>query len=246
MRKIYKTVILLTMVSMLMSPVIAVDNQSANKSVTYRILIDQHYGFFRTYEMYDKLLGKEMFQENNTLNISKGDIVIFASDTMPDAFLTVISEEKLWSDKKGALKYSGKEFNYTFNKSGIYNMYIKEHYLLKQRIIVGPIDINDTNETWTNTTKPNLTNDTKPSLTNVTKTQNSTNTTESNLAIKQDQNSTGSIKQNSTINKSGSSPIISISLANSISSKIRSKSDVSILTMILFGIYILSARIKDD
>lgn len=242
MRKMYKMIIPLIMMYILISPVIAVDNSSIKNQATYRILIDQHYGFFRTYEMHDKLLGDEIIQENNTLNISKGDIIIFASDTIPDVYLTVISKENIWSVDVGTLKYGGKEFSYTFNKSGIFNMYLKEHPLLKQKIIVGPLDINETNATDTNI---NLTNDTKPQ-TNITKAQNSTNTTGSNLTVASSQNKSTAVRQNSTTNKSGSSPIISISLAGGLFSKIKSKSDTSILAIVLVGIYILSGRIKDD
>lgn len=248
MRKMYRMILLLIMISIFISPVFAEDNQTMENHTTYRVLIDQYYGFFRAFEMYDKISGKELIQENRTLNISKGDTVIFVSDTIPDKYLTIVSKEKLWSDNNGTLKYSGKEISYTFKESGIYHVSIKERPLLKQKIIVGPLDANyteiiDTNDNESNLTnvteqnQTNITNDTKLNQTNVTY----INDTESNST----QNNTTAIKQNATLNKSNSVPI-SIMLTGGLFSKIKSKSDTSILIVVLIGIYFLSARIKDD
>lgn len=225
MRIIYKITILIITISILVSPVFAMDNQSSN-SATYRILIDQHYGFFRVFEMNGKLFGKELDNENRTLNISRNDTVIFVSDTIPDKRLTIVSNEELWKDK--VLKYSGKEFDYTFNKSGIYDMFIKEYPPLKQKIIVGPIDINISNTI----------NDTKPNLTNII---NNTN-----MTIESGSTNTMSVKQDSTLNNTNSTAVISIGLTDGLRSKIRSDSDVLILSVILLGIYFLSGRIKEE
>ena len=238
MRKMYKTVLLLIIMSILIFPVVAIDSQSIKDPVTYKILVDQNYGFFRTFEMYDKISGNQIYPENGTLDISKGDIVTFVSDTMPDRRLTIISEEKLWSDTNGTLKVGGKELSYAFNRSGTYNMYIKERPLLKQIIIVGPIDVNTTNAT-----KSNLTNDTKPSPANITGTKNLTNVTKSNLANGSGQNN---ITQNPVTTKSNSTPIISVGLTGDLYSKIKSRYDTLILVMILVGMYVLSTRIKED
>lgn len=260
MRKRYKIIILLIIMYVLMSPGIAVDNKPIKDPIIYRVFIDQYYGFYRVFEENDKLLGDEIdsgFDTSNktlnaTLNISRGDTVIWTNDAVPNKKMTIVSKEKLWNISKekvfdrenGTLNSNGKEFSYTFNKSGIYNVYVKERPILKQKIIVGPLDPNATNVAGTDKTRSN-TNGTKPSQTTVTKTQNSTNTTGSNLTTKSSQNNTTAIRQNSTTNKSGTVPI-SISLAGGLFSKMKSKSDVSIMITILLGIYILSGRIKEN
>ncbi len=235
------------------SPIVAMENLSTNKSVTYKVLVDQYFGFYRIFEIGGTLFGNEIdsgFNASNKslnaiLNISRGDTIIWVNDAMPSKMMTIISKEKLWNlsreklfdNENGTLQHSGKEFSYTFNNSGIYNVYVKERPLLKQKIIVGPIDMSSTN-----TIRKNNTN---PGPTNVTGTKRLTDIKESNLTTKSSQNNTTVIKQNSTINKSNSVPI-SVRLSDGLSSKIRSKSDVSIMTIILLGIYILSGRIKEE
>lgn len=249
MRKMYKRIISYIIMSILISPVIAIDNQSIKDPVTYKVFVDQYFGFYRVFEMDGTLFGAEIdsgFNTSNkslnaTLNISRGDTVIWTNDAIPSKMMTIVSKEKLWNLSKeklwdrenGTLRSNGKEFNYTFNNSGIYNVYVKERPILKQKIIVGPIDINGTNAS-----KSNLTNG--KGQTKVTQ----TNDTKSNLTMKSGQNNTRAIKQNATINKSNSVPI-SVMLAGGIFSKIKSRSDVSIMTIVLLGIYILSGRIKE-
>lgn len=248
MRKIYRVIISLIIMSILISHVIAIDNQSIKEPTTYKVFIDQYFGFYRIFEMDGTLFGNEIdsgFNSSNkslnaTFNISIGDTVIWVNDAVPSKVMTIVSKEKLWNLSKekmwdsenGSLQHNGKEFSYTFNKSGIYNVYVKERPILKEKIIVGPIDMNETNP------KSNLIG-TKPGQTNVTE----KNDTKSNLTMKSGKNST-TIKQNATINKSNSAPI-SVMLAGGIFSKIKSKSDVSIMTIVLLGIYILSGRIKE-
>ncbi len=235
------------------SPIVAMENLSTNKSVTYKVLVDQYFGFYRIFEIGGTLFGNEIdsgFNASNKslnaiLNISRGDTIIWVNDAMPSKMMTIISKEKLWNlsreklfdNENGTLQHNGKEFSYIFNNSGIYNVYVKERPLLKQKIIVGPIDMSGTN-----TIRKNSTN---PGPTNVTGTKSLTSTAESNLTTKSGQNNTTVIKQNSTMNKSNSTPI-SIRLTDGLSSKIKSKSDVSIMTIILLGIYILSGRIKEE
>lgn len=243
MRKMYKMIILLIIISISVSPVVSIDDQSTKDPVTYKVLIDQYFGFYRVFEMDGTLFGTEIdsgFNSSNkslnaTLNISIGDTIIWTNDAAPSKMMTIISKEKLWNlsreklwdRENGTLRSNGKEFNYTFNKSGIYNVYVKERRILKQKITVGSIDTNDTN-------------DTSPGLTSVTQ----TNDTKSNLTMKSGQNNTTAIKQNATLNKSNPVPV-SVMLAGGIFSKIKSKSDISIMTIVLLGIYILSGRIKE-
>ena len=222
----YKTIIVLILIYILIFPIFAKENQSIQKPITYKILTDQNYGFFRTYIMDGSKFGKEIFTENNTLNISEGDSITILSDTMPDKLLTIISEEKLWNDK--ILKQSGKEFTYVFNKSGVYNLHIKERPLLKEKIIV--LSNHSENKTNESVIKKSI--------------SNKTNKTTSNPMIKPKRLNTTVVSQNTTNNRSNS-PIISISLTDGLRSKIRSGSDTLIFSVILIGIYILSGRIKD-
>lgn len=232
MRILYKLIISLIIMFILISPVVAIDNQSIKDPVTYRVFVDQYYGFYRVFEMDGTLDGNEIdigFNISNktlnaTLNIFRGDTIIWTNDATPDpdTTMTIVSKEKLWNlsrekwldRENGTLKSSGKEFSHTFNNPGIYNIYIKERPILTQKIIVGPIDIN------------------------------ATNATKSNLTMKSGQNNTTAIKKNATLNNSSSVPI-SVMLTGGIFSKIKSKSDMSIMTLVLLGIYILSGRIKE-
>jgi len=63
MRKMNTLIIMSIIIYILGSPVMGIDNKSVEKHVTYKVLIDQNYGFFRAFEMYDKLLGKEINQQ---------------------------------------------------------------------------------------------------------------------------------------------------------------------------------------
>ena len=162
MKKIY--IIILIMMSISISPVLGVDNQSINNSKTFRILVDQYNGFYRAYEIYNVTLAKAAPYENRSLNISRGDTIIWINDAVPDTELTMVSKEGLWDKYNGTLKWSYKQFIYTFNKSGIYEIYVKEYPRFRQTIKVGPLDIenvNNTNNTinQTNITKQNSTVD---------------------------------------------------------------------------------------
>lgn len=160
MIKIY----IMLIVSILISPVAAEENQSINNS-TYRVLVDQYNGFYAVYQIHNVTLPKTIPYENRTFNISKGDTVIWSNEAVPDIKLSIGNKENLWDKYNGTLKWSYKQFIFTFNKSGIYEIYVREYPRFKQKIIVGPIEIkNNTNKTITNKTvnntvinKPNLT-----------------------------------------------------------------------------------------
>ncbi len=218
MRKTCKLTLLLIMISMLISPVVTIDNQPFKDPVTYRIIVDQDYGFFRIYKMTDNKISSDyIIPENNTLIISEGDIVTFASDSKSDQRLTIISEEQLWSDEDGSLAYAGKEFSYKFDNSGIFNVYIKENPSLEQKIVIetnelesivtnGSIDTNDTIDT--NELESIVTNDTidtnelKSIVTNDTIDTNELKSIVTNDTI--DTNEFESIVTNDTIDTNGS------------------------------------------
>lgn len=213
MRKMYITVILLVMISILISPVIGDDN-STKKPVTYRVFVDNQQGFNR---IYDITLNKPVYSQNRTLNIYRGDTIIWTNNI--DKRLTIVSEQKLWDNKSGLLAWEYKGFNYTFTGPGIYNIYIKEYPTLKQKIIVGPIEQDSTSKNIINmtNTESNITT-IKPNSTNIT-----------------------TVKQNSTSN----APNITMKPAKSLYSDIRSRFDTIILVIVLLSIYVLSRRIKE-
>lgn len=208
-----KMCIILIIISILISPVIGDDN-STKEPVTYRVFVDNQQGFNR---IFDITLNKPVYSQNRTLNIYRGDTIIWINNI--DRRLTIISEQKLWDNKSGHLAQEYKELNYTFTEPGIYNVYIKEYPTLKQKIIVGPIEQDSTSKNITNTTN-----------------------TESNITtIKSNSTNITTVKQNSTYNASN----ITMKPANSIYSDIRSRFGTIILVTILLSIYVLSGRIKE-
>lgn len=162
MMKIY--IIILIMI-ILIYPVMASDDKSA----IYRVFVDHKYGFYKVYESN----GSSINYENRTLNISRGDIVTWINDEVADARLTIVSRQNLWNESNGTLLWSDKQFSYTFNDSGIYDIYIREYSRFGQKIIVDSIEIeNDTNRTVSlaNITNPNLVVDSIADSTNENKT----------------------------------------------------------------------------
>lgn len=131
MRKIFLALIIM---SILISPVIGDDN-STKEPVTYRVSVDNQQGFSR---VYDVTSNKVVYAQNKTLNIYRGDTIVWSNNV--DARITIISEQGLWDNKSGFLPREYKIFNYTFTKSGIYDIYIKEAPSRRQKIIVGPIE----------------------------------------------------------------------------------------------------------
>jgi len=77
--------------------------------------------------------------ENLTLDIYSGDTVIWINDADPDERLTVISEQGLWNDTSGILRWNYQEISYTFAQPGTYGVYIREYTRLRhQKIVVSP------------------------------------------------------------------------------------------------------------
>lgn len=153
-------VIILLIIFGFVSPVIGGDSISDNISIrepiVYKVYIDKDHGFYRVYnQTSDKAVLPYI---NRTLNIYKGDTIIWENDAVPDMRMTIVSKQNLWDTKEAFLSWSYRKFSYTFNKSGIYDIYIKEKPKLLQTIIVGPLDLNKTktNDTKTNDNKLNL------------------------------------------------------------------------------------------
>jgi plastocyanin len=77
--------------------------------------------------------------KNNTLTINSGDTVKWVSVTDNAWYLTVVSKEGLWNNSSSMMKYKFRYFNYTFERSGEYEVYIKEFPRdTHQKIVVNP------------------------------------------------------------------------------------------------------------
>lgn len=140
----------------------------ANNSITYRSLIDGYHGFYKVV-----IAGGDSIQyENNTININVGDNIVWINDDQSD-MLTIINDQGLWGNDTAILKYYGRQFNYTFNRSGIYTFSIKQYSAFpKQTVIVSGVSIdnnttintNDTNVTINITSEPTISSTISPTI----------------------------------------------------------------------------------
>lgn len=116
-------------------------------AAVYQVTVDDYYGF---YQVRNVEPGNISFKYvNNTLNINVSDNVIWENQADNNNDFTIVSEQNLWDNKSGYLRYNYDTFNYTFLQPGTYQVYIKEEPLIRhQTIVVAPI------ETPTVTTPP--------------------------------------------------------------------------------------------
>lgn len=138
-------IILYLIVIFILPPAVSSENKTSNTvanetsnisnitSITYKSLVDQDYGFYR---VIDIITHKPAPYENNTLTINIGDIVIWENDAAPDEPLTIISKQGLWGNRSAYLRWNYQKFNYTFNQSGAYSVYIKEYPREQHQIII--------------------------------------------------------------------------------------------------------------
>lgn len=105
------------------------------KPLAYRTFVDQYYGFKRVIEAnYTPFT-----YENFTINMHVGDTMTWVNDADPDEMLTIVSEQNLWNESRGVLRWNYQYVNYTFTQPGTYGVYIKEYPRKQhQRIIVSP------------------------------------------------------------------------------------------------------------
>lgn len=107
---------------------------------TYKVFVDGYHGFYRVYNVNtgEELIGGEY--EDKTINIRVGDIVIWSNEDPTESF-TITSEPRLWSNKTGYLK-PAKKFNYAFNQTGMYDIYIIQRWTFPhQTVIVESLNI---------------------------------------------------------------------------------------------------------
>lgn len=130
MKKMKKIVILILSIVLIFYSNLA-------SATTYKADVDQDYGFYRVVSI-DK--NQSVDYVNKTLIINVGDNVIWINDATPDWPLTIMSEEGLWGNRSAYLRWNYQKFDYTFNKTGEYNFYIREFPRLQHQKII----VNDT------------------------------------------------------------------------------------------------------
>lgn len=133
----YVVTVLLTMTFIMTLPptgAIVADNVSNVTTVTYRSSVDQDYGFYRVIDITTRK--QAPYDKNYTLTINVGDTVIWINDATPDEPLTIISKDNLWGNRSAYLRWNYQKFNYTFNQSGIYDIYVREYPRLKHQTVI--------------------------------------------------------------------------------------------------------------
>lgn len=104
----------------------------------YQVTVDDYYGFYQVRNIEPGNITFEYV--NNTLNINVGDKVIWENQAYNNNELTVVSEQNLWDNKSGYMRYNYRTSNYTFMQPGTYQVSIKEEPRLRyQTIVVAPV-----------------------------------------------------------------------------------------------------------
>lgn len=115
-------------------------NLSNRTPDSYRVFVDGYHAFYRVYNL---KTGEEVIYDGNDdriLNIYVGDTVAWSNED-PSESLTIVSSEKLWTNRTGYLS-TGKRFSYTFNKTGMFDVYVRQSQMLPhQTIIVDPLNL---------------------------------------------------------------------------------------------------------
>lgn len=151
-----KTMKIFTRIILLMCATLWIGEASA--SVTYKTSVDLDYGFYQVIgigikpaddTMPESAYFTDVNYTDKNLTINVGDTVVWTDYDPKNWPITIISKQGLWNEKDSYLKYSFRNFNYTFTEPGIYGVYIKEKDKWHQTIIVNPIDIPVTPATGT-------------------------------------------------------------------------------------------------
>lgn len=116
------------------------DNLSNRTPDSYRVFVDGYHSFYRLYNL---KTGEEVIydgDDDRILDIYVGDTVTWSNEDPSESF-TIVSSEKLWTNKTGYLS-TGKRFSYTFNNTGMFDVYIRQSQMLPhQTIIVDPLNL---------------------------------------------------------------------------------------------------------
>ena len=108
--------------------------------VEYRVWVDSDYGFtvVRAVNGTNFITLPSGFDVLN-FTIQAGDKVKWINDDSYDFPLTIVSNEGLWENRTGYLRWKEDKFVYTFNKTGSYTFSVKEYKRIKsQKINVNP------------------------------------------------------------------------------------------------------------
>ncbi|MCZ7401387.1 MAG: hypothetical protein O8C61_04125 [Candidatus Methanoperedens sp.] len=96
--------------------------------------VDELYGFRKV-----TVFNGSAPYSNYTLTINEGDTVKWRSVSVDNYVLTIVSQEGLWNNSSSRLRHELSYFNYTFDKPGEYEVYIKEYPReTHQKIVVNP------------------------------------------------------------------------------------------------------------
>ncbi len=102
----------------------------------YKSFVDDTYGFYKVLAL-NTTTPAPYDINNKTLTLYVGDEVRWISDS--DYTITIASEQNLWDNTSAKLRWATQEFDYTFNQTGTYGVYIKEYPRVPhQKIIVNP------------------------------------------------------------------------------------------------------------
>lgn len=121
----------------------------ASAAITYKSYVDLDYGFYKVVGIDVKPINDTEQQSTNfttanytdkNLTINVGDTVMWTNYDIKDWPITIMSKQGLWNEKDSYLKWSYTKFNYTFNESGRYDIFVKDNDRLHQTIVVNPID----------------------------------------------------------------------------------------------------------
>ncbi len=108
--------------------------------VKYIVWIDSDYGFYRVRAVSGNT-SIRLLSNFDMLNftINTGDKIRWINDDSYDYPLTIVSNEGLWTNRTGYMRWQGDRFEYTFNETGNYTFSIKEYKRIKhQKIVVKP------------------------------------------------------------------------------------------------------------
>jgi len=91
---------------------------------TYRVFVDKEFGFFGVRSNNTTEL---VSYSNRILYVDIGDKVVWDNYVITNERISIISDNKLWSDTAAVLGWNTKIFSYTFNKTGTYKFHVKEN-----------------------------------------------------------------------------------------------------------------------
>lgn len=127
--------LMLIIIILVVRPILVTGQTDSTNVTTYISFVDDVLGFYKVRDVTDA--SHKFEYKDHTLNINKGDTVIWQNDAEKASF-TVLSEQNLWDNTVGYLRV-GSKLNYKFDKAGKYTIYIKEYTSRRQTVIVNSV-----------------------------------------------------------------------------------------------------------